>query len=213
MHKVSKKDFWEERYIQKHMPWDIGEVCPAFVKYLNKNPYNFKTGQKIAVLGCGLGHDAFYLASLSNYNFLVDSFDFVSFAIDYCNEIKEKNKLKEINFYQRDIFDLTKDNSLKEKYNYVIEHTCLAAIDPDRRCEYVDLVKQLLKPGGKLIGMFFVRPKELGGPPFGISPDEVKALFQGGFIEVEKPHPEECLHGENLKGEEWFGVFEKANKK
>ena len=86
----------------------------------------------------------------------------------------------------------------------------MCAIDPKRREEYVDLLDYLLKPKGKLIGMFFIRSKDLGGPPFGSTPSEIRELFKRkNFTETEKLHPEKCLHGDKLEGEEWFGVFEK----
>ena len=206
--KVNKKEFWEERYLSKRMPWDISQVAPAFVKCLTKNTDLITRNGKVAVLGCGLGHDAFYFANNKEYDFEVYGFDFAESAIKYCNEIKQKENLTNIDFYQVDFFELTKDKKWENHFNCIIEHTSLAAIDPNRRKEYIDLIKYLLKPGGELIGLFFIRPKELGGPPFGITPEEVRELFKEDFKEVEELHPEPCLHT-NLKGEEYFGVFRK----
>ena len=208
LHKVSKKDFWEERYLTGKMPWDIGQAAPAFIKYFNYKG-GFTSG-KVCVLGCGLGHDAFYIANLKDYNLQVYGFDFSENAIKYCNNIKEKESLKNISFYQVDFFELLNDKNWKNYFDFVIEHTSLAAIDPNRRKEYVDLIKYLLKGGGKLIGLFFIRPKELGGPPYGIQVEEVRKLFKDGFIEVEKLHYEECLHKDKLTGDEYFGVCEKT---
>ena len=201
--KVSKKEFWEERYIQNNMPWDIGQVAPAFIKYLNNEKISTGT---TAVLGSGLGHDAFYFASL---NFPVYGFDFSESAIQSCNKLKEKNKVENIYFYQKDFFEITKEKSWKNYFDFVVEHTTLCAIDPERRTEYIDLIKYLLKPGGKLIGLFFVRTKELGGPPFGSTPEEIRKLFSADFTEVFKLCKEECLHEDKLKGDEYFGVFRK----
>lgn len=207
---MNKKDFWEEKYTSGHMPWDIGEVAPAFRKYFNNEDkaINYK---KVAVLGCGLGHDTFYIANLKDYNLQVYGFDFSENAIKYCNEIKEKNNIKNINFHQVDFFELVNDKNWKNYFDCVTEHTSLAAIDPNRRKEYIDLIKYLLKPSGKLIGLFFIRPKELGGPPFGIEVEEVRELFRDDFNEIEKLHYEECLHKDKLEGDEYFGVFEKVN--
>ena len=204
-HKVSKKDFWEEIYLSGHMPWDIGQVAPAFVKYF-RDKTAFKS--QVVVLGCGYGHDAFYVSEL-NKNFQVYGFDFSYNAIKYCNEIKQKENLTNIDFYQVDFFELVKDKNWGNHFDYVIEHTSLAAIDPERRKEYVDLIKYLLKPNGKLIGLFFIKPKELGGPPFGITLEEIRKLFKEDFAEVEKLHYEKCLHSNKLRGEEWFAVFQK----
>ena len=190
------------------MPWDIGQVAPAFVKYLTKNTDLITRNEKVAVLGCGLGHDVFYFANNKECCFEVYGFDFAENAIKYCNKLKQKNNAKNTSFCQVDFFELVNDKKWKNYFDFVIEHTSLAAIDPNRRTKYANLIKYLLKPEGKLIGLFFIRPKELKGPPFGITPEEVRELFKEGFKEVVKLHPEPCLHS-NLKGEEYFGVFEK----
>lgn len=205
--KVNERDFWEDKYTQNCTPWDIGQAAPAFVKYFAK--FGDGTTKKVAVLGSGKGHDAFYIASLNKYE--VCGFDFSFGAIDFCNELKTKKNIKHIYFYQVNFFQLVSDTKWKNHFDYVIEHTSLCAIDPKLRKEYVNLIKYLLKADGKLVGLFFIRPKEVGGPPFGSTPEEIKELFQKDFSEVEKLQCEECLHGDNLSGEEWFGVFEKSS--
>jgi hypothetical protein len=60
-----------------------------------------------------------------------------------------------------------------------------------------------------LVGLFFIRSKELGGPPFGISITEVRELFNEDFVEIEELHYEECLHKGILEGDEYLGIFEK----
>ncbi len=212
--KVSKRDFWEERYLTNNIPWDIGQAAPAFVKYfrcrglLQQTP----TTLKIAVLGCGGGHDAFYLAKLkegevNEPRVQVYGFDFSEAAIKLCNEVKEKKNLKNINFYHVDFFYLIKEKNWGAYFDLIVEHTSLCAIDPLCRKEYADLIKYLLKPNGKLIGLFFIRPIELGGPPFGSTQEEIRELFKNDFLEIEKLRHESCPH--TFTGEEHFGVFEK----
>ena len=205
--KVNKSSFWQERYLTDNTPWDIGEAAPAFVKYFDKKKNT--SNEKIAVLGCGLGHDAFFLAHLSSptSHLQIYGFDFSKSAIKFCDEIKEKNNLKNISFYKVDFFKLIKDRKWKNYFDLVIEHTSFCAIDPSRRKEYVDLIKYLLKPHGKLAGLFFIRPIKLGGPPFGSTEEEIRGLFKNGFMETEKLHHESCPH--TFTGKEYLGVFEK----
>lgn len=202
MSKVNESVFWEQRYKEGTSHWDIGEVAPAFIKYFEKN--NLKENKKVAVLGCGRGHDAFYLANIENSN-LIYGFDFSESAVSHCNQIKEEKQIKNIEFLQADIFNLTKDEKWKGYFDCILEHTCFCAIDPKRREEYVELVKYLLKPNGLIIGLFMMRPKELGGPPYGSTPELIKEYFKD-FKEAVEIHPEPCLHS-NIEGEEWFGVF------
>ena len=217
---VDKADFWESRYIQQKTPWDIGQVAPAFKKYLlghrtwdhgqlaiNKEQLNRSQVHcpRSIVLGCGLGYDAFFFAK---QGFEVYAFDFSESAIKKANETKAKMDMQNIYFYKEDLFELKNKKRWMNSFDYVLEHTCFCAINPKRRNEYVDLIKYLLKPGGKLIGLFFVRSKP-GGPPYGTNEKELRELFKD-FKEIEKLHIEECLHGDVLQGDEYFGVFEKV---
>lgn len=210
--KVNKSNFWEERYLTNQTPWDIGEAAPAFVKYFGKDfPWKALTS-KIAVLGCGKGHDAFYIANLredkvGEPHIQVHGFDFSESAVKFCNEVKEKNNLKNVFFHNIDFFNLKNEGTWRNYFDYAIEHTSLCAIDPSSRKEYADLIKYLLKPCGKLIGLFFIRPKESGGPPFGSTKEEIRELFENNFLETEKLHYESCPH--TFTGEEYLGVFEK----
>lgn len=203
MTKVNDSNFWEQRYKEGTSHWDIGKPAPAFKKYFEPN--TLPTQSFIAVLGCGKGHDAFFIAQ-NNKECEVYAFDFSESAINYCNEVKEKLKIENIYFHQVDIFTLLKEEKWASYFDYVIEHTCFCAIDPERRNEYIGLIKYLLKPDGKLAGLFFMRPKEIKGPPFGSTPDEIKEYFKKDFNEIEELHFEPCLH-DNLQGEEWFGIF------
>ena len=210
--KSNEKVFWESRYLQSNIPWDINQAAPAFVKYLNEQK-NVREG-KVGVLGCGYGHDAFYFAEHKNQKtkkstFVVIGFDFAESAIKFCNNQKQEKKLENIFFYQANIFELIQDKKWENSFDYIIEHTSLCAIDPSRRKEYIELIKYVLKPSGKIIGLFFIRPKELSGPPFGSSVEEIRDLFKEDFIEVEKLYLEKCLHKGKLEGEEYFGIFEK----
>ena len=200
------QDFWENKYLQGHMPWDIGQAAPAFVKYFRDESKEQRT-EKVAVLGCGRGHDTFFLRENNNFN--VYGFDYSKNAINYCKKINTKKNFKNIQFYQLDFFQLLKDKKWKNYFDYVVEHTSFCAIDPKLRKNYFNLIHYLLKPSGKLVGLFFVRPRELGGPPYGTSVNEVRKLLKKDFKEIEKLHLVECLHKGKLEGDEYFGVLEK----
>ena len=206
--KVNKSNFWEERYTANNTPWDIGEPAPAFVKYFCRGLPWQASVLKIAVLGCGLGHDAFYLAKNFEDKFEVSGFDFSKSAIKFCNEIKGGNNIKNIYFHHADFFTLVEGGKWKNYFDLVIEHTSFCAIDPSRRKKYVDLIKYLLKPKGELVGLFFIRPIKLGGPPFGSTEEEIRKLFKNDFLEIEKLRHESCPH--TFTGDEYFGVFEKT---
>jgi SAM-dependent methyltransferase len=67
-------------------------------------------------------------------------------------------------------------------FDVIFEHTCFCAIDPGLRGKYVETVARLLKPGGKLIAIFFLNPDHDGeGPPHGVTRGDLEKLFGAAF--------------------------------
>src|SRR5690606_797211 len=66
-------------------------------------------------------------------------------------------------------------------FDLILEQTFFCAIAPGLRQEYVLKMKQLLKPGGKLVGLLFDFPLTETGPPFGGSKSAYTALFSEHF--------------------------------
>ena len=83
-----------------------------------------------------------------------------------------------VEFLQQDIFSLPE--TFAGSFDYVVEHTCLCALDPSQRPAYVDLVRSLLRPGGELLAIFFTHGRP-GGPPFDITRAEICDRFGPGF--------------------------------
>lgn len=201
------RDFWNEKYIQNHTPWDINEAAPEIVKYFDKVFDKEKIKKLIAIPGCGKGHDAFYIASK---NFEVYGFDFAEEAINFCNKKKDKLNLEKIHFYNTDFFSLLGDNKWKEKFDFVIEHTFYCALNPSLKEKYIETINYILKKNGKLLGLFFIDPDKKDGPPFGSSLSEIRDLFKYGFKEVAELKQVNCLHsGISLERKEYLGLFEK----
>lgn len=194
---ITKPDFWENRYQENTARWDIGEPAPGFVEFFTKNKANLPLG-KVAVLGCGRGHDALFLAQLG---FDVWGFDFAPSAIQEAKELANQKQIS-VQFEQRDIFYLP--DPYPHFFDYILEHTCFCAIPPEKRDEYVKLSQSILKPNGQFIGIFFTHNR-LGGPPFGITPEEIKTHFQPHF-QVKTLHPV-TASVPSRQGDEHLGWF------
>ncbi|GIT64997.1 MAG: hypothetical protein Ct9H300mP23_06240 [Nitrospinota bacterium] len=95
-----------------------------------------------------------------------------------------------IQILQSDIFSPTPEYD--SVFDYVIEQTFFCAVNPPRRQEYERLVYKILKPGGKLIGLWFPLDKTIEdeGPPWGITIDEVNQIFKNGWIIEREEFPE-----------------------
>jgi len=185
---------WDQAYQENFTPWDKGEPSPPLVAFLECHEL---TG-RVLVPGCGVGHDVAFLVSRG-----VDAIglDIAPTAIE-----RAKARYPELaeRFVLGDLFEL------KGEFDAVVEHTCLCALPPAWRERYREAVAGLLKPGGRLIGVFFINPEmDPGetGPPFGISEAELKALMAARFQLIECYVPEKAYPGR--EGREMVGVFEK----
>lgn len=163
---------WEERYQAGIPRWDLGHPAPAF-KTLLESADAPPPGPAI-VLGAGRGHDAVFFAQ---HGFAVTAVDFAPSAIQALEQQAQAQNLP-LKSLQRDIFDLVPE--FAGQFDYAIEHTCFCAIDPALRPAYVDLVANLLVPGGELLAVFFTHSRS-GGPPFGTTVAEVRQLFEPQF--------------------------------
>ena len=163
---------WEKRYQDGGDLWNLGYAAPPFVSLLASGDVP-KPG-KLAVIGCGKGHDALFFAESG---FEVTGFDFAPSAIDKATATAEARGIS-ARFVRQDIFAL--DREFQASFDYVLEHTCFCAIAPNLRLQYVKVVKSLLRPEGKLIGLFYTHSRP-DGPPFGIQPLKVLDYFAADF--------------------------------
>ncbi|MCT7951544.1 TPMT family class I SAM-dependent methyltransferase [Ancylothrix sp. C2] len=169
---VEVASFWQQRYEEKRTGWDLGQPAPPFVSFLDSAD-SIPPG-RVAVLGCGRGYDALLFATKQ---FQVIGFDFAPAAISEAQKLAAEKNVS-VEFLQRDIFEL--EPAFLGSFDYVVEHTCFCAIPPSKRADYVQLVKSLLRPSGELIALFFTHSRQ-GGPPFGVSPAEIKSYFAKDF--------------------------------
>lgn len=192
-------EFWEERYQTGSTRWDLGQPAPTFIHLLSEmGATNRIAPGRAIILGCGRGHDALWFA---RHGFEVTGVDYAPSAIAAAQASASAAGLS-ATFLQRDIFDLLP--AYRSRFDYVIEHTCFCAIAPHLRDRYVDLVHQLLRPGGQLIGIFFTHQRP-GGPPYGVTPQAVQQFFSRRFlIHHLGPAPRSPLQ---RQGEEHLGIF------
>ena len=195
---INSANFWESRYKDGEIGWDLGAETPVFSAIAEK----LKPG-KICILGCGNGYDAI---AFSKKGFSVTAVDFAETPI-YNLETNARSLSLSIETIKKDIFDLIPVYS--SQFDYIIEQTCFCAIDPLKRKQYSNLVHDLLKVGGKLIGLWMPLDKDImdGGPPFGVKENEIKKLFSNKWKITEDCFPTQSI--EARMGREKLIVFEK----
>jgi SAM-dependent methyltransferase len=197
---VSDPVFWEERYRRDEAGWDIGEAAPPLANWL-RGPDAPPPGQRVAVLGCGRGHEVVLFARAGHR---VIGFDFAPSAIRQARERAAAAGVA-AELEQADLFRL--GPRWRGAFDLVVEHCCFCAIDPARRTEYVAAVSDLLAPGGRLVALFYAHNRE-GGPPFATSRQEIECLFGPRFlIERLEPAPDSIPR---RAGQELFALLRTA---
>lgn len=189
---------WEERYRQQTTRWDIGEAAPPFVDYLVE-PDALQTG-KILVPGCGRGNDALFFA---RQGFEVIGVDFAPPVIQICQQRATSENLGMVRFEQQDVFNLGR--LYPQTFDHIAEHTCFCAFDQTRRHEYAEVIRQVLRPGGILLTIFFTH-RRTGGPPFTTSEPEIREFFEP-YFEIQRLEIPKRSHPSRPKGEERFAIM------
>lgn len=167
---------WDQAYQENFTPWDRGMPSPPLAEWFAKN----ELSGRVLVPGCGVGHDVAHLVSLG-----IDAIG-LDLAPTAVQRARERYPDLEERFVCGDLFEF------RGQFDAMVEHTCLCALPPELRSRYRDAAASLIKPGGLLVGIWFVNPEmDPGetGPPFGISPDELTALFDHSFEMVESVAP------------------------
>ena len=185
---------WEQHYQDGHTPWNKGAPAPPLQEWIKSNPDAI--GGSVLVPGCGHGHDVHELASATEATEIV-GIDISPSAVESAGK---KSRSDRTHFELADLFNLP--DTLRNRFDWVWEHTCFCAIDPALRSDYVDGVHGALKPDGRLLAVFYLNPYDNdhprgGGPPHGTSEDELKQLFveSGKFELLESYVPAESYAG------------------
>lgn len=160
--------YWSERYQNHHTEWDIGQASPPIQHYIQQ-----VTNKNLTILipGSGNAYEATFLFKKGFKN---------TFILDLSQEpllnFKKKNpEFPENQMVHQDFF------SFEGSFDLILEQTFFCALHPDLRSQYVEKMLNLLRPGGKLVGVLFDDPLFDDHPPFGGSKDEYLSYFQPNF--------------------------------
>lgn len=162
--------FWESRWRSGHIPWDHGRFAPPFAEFVEREG---APGGQVLIPGPGSGHDVRYFAELGA---AVTGLDIAPSAVAAA---RERNPHPDAVYRVGSILD--PEPELVGRFDWVIEHTCLCALEPVHWERYADSVHRLLEPGGHFLAIFYRDPHDDEGPPFGIDAGTIDALFGTRF--------------------------------
>jgi SAM-dependent methyltransferase len=165
---------WEERYRSGDTPWDKGAAHPALVAWLKHHTFS----GRVFVPGCGAGHD---VRALATQGADVIGLDIAPSAVAAARRHPRvgREEYEEGNFFQPPAAWLG-------TFDGIFEHTCFCAIHPSQRSAYARSAAELLRPGGRLLAIFYLDPGVEEGPPYGCTTTELDALFSPTFRILEE---------------------------
>ncbi len=171
------QDFWDNRYQNDDIGWDVGKVTTPLKAYFDQLE---DKSLSILIPGAGNSYEAEYLHQKGFTNVTV-----VDIAPTAISKFKERVVgFPNENILNKNFFDL------EMQFDLIIEQTFFCAIDKNLREHYAKQSQKLLKPKGKLVGLMFNAPMNESHPPFGGTTDEYRTYFNPYFdIELmEKSH-------------------------
>lgn len=181
-------DYWNQRYLDGAIGWDLGQISPpirAYVDQLNNKDL------RILIPGAGNAHEAVYINQQGFTD--VHVLDFASDAI--ASFLKNNPDFPKGHAHVANFFDF------EGEFDLIIEQTLFCAIDPLLRPNYARKASELLKMEGKLVGLLFNREFD-GGPPFGGNKSEYLDYFVPYFESI---FMEDCYNSiEPRSGSELF---------
>ena len=183
---------WNAAYENEDTPWDKGEASPPLREFLSKRCVE----GRVLVPGCGTGHDVRLLAKQGAE---VVGMDIAPNALRLAEQFA---KVSSEIYVLGDFLNLPEDHV--GIFDFVVEHTCLCALEPDQREDYAAAVVKTLKPGGHLLAVFFreVSNYDGNGPPHPISAEQIEALFGEPFECLERFVPKQSYASRPIGAEE-----------
>lgn len=196
MKNQEEQNYWTKRYQEESTGWDIGYPSTPLREYIdqlvNKNIF-------ILIPGAGNAYEAEYLWKKGFQNvFVMDISEFPLRQFQDRNPDFPKEQLLQEDFFQH-----------KTQYDLIFEQTFFCSFIPtdENRNRYAKQMASLLKPSGKLAGVWFDIPlaDDLEKRPFGGD----KALYLSYLGQHFKTITFESSYNSipPRMGSELFGIF------
>lgn len=162
------KDYWSERYKNLDIPWDVGKITTPIKAFIDRLT---DPSLRILIPGGGNSYEAEYLLEkgfLSTY------------VLDISPQPLRNLKLRCPSFPDRQL--LCEDFfEHRGEYDLILEQTFFCALAKSFRPAYVQKMKELIVPDGRLAGVLFDEPLNDDHPPYGGSREEYEACFSVAF--------------------------------
>lgn len=183
----SRPDFWDTRFRDGVTPWDAGGAPPQLAAWLHAQ----HAPLRVLIPGCGSGHEVRLFAERGHDVLAIDfSDEALAAAARALGPLAGKVR-------KADFFALA-----EAPFDLVYERAFLCALPRAVWSAWGRRMAELLAPGGRLAGFFYL-DDNLKGPPFGTSRAELARLLPGFALREDRPIPAEASIAVFRGGEIW----------
>ncbi len=195
---------WHEAWAQGQTPWDLLAPSPPLLRLLEGGALArlaIPTGARVALPGCGRGHD---LRAFARHGFVATGFDVVPAAVEEARALLALNQV-DAEVLCRDVLGLLPE--FASAFDLVYDYTCYCALPLHLRDAYGAVVAGLLRPGGVCLHLAYpMRADVAGAPgrqPFLVTEADVRRSFGPHLQLVEQFAPEASVP-RRAGAERWF---------
>jgi thiopurine S-methyltransferase len=207
-------EFWHSKWASNQIGFHLEDVNPLLVEYWSETKPSRE--DKVFVPLCGKTEDLVWLATkhedvqgVELSKIAVRSFfseHFYTPMVIPVNGQHELYQFDELSIYTGDIF-----TAPVQPVEIVYDRAALVALPEEMRADYVQRVKSLLEPGGRILLVTLDYPQaEMAGPPFSVTESEVLQLFSEYKIsklyrdDADENHPKIAKKGLSSFAEEVY---------
>lgn len=179
-------DFWHNRWENNLTGFHLDEVNPHLKE--NWSVLSLPAGSRIFVPLCGKSLDLIWLAKQGHQVIGIELSHLAVEAFFSENQLKvERHQVgglelwqsEKISLFCGDFFDLTAE--ILGQVDAVYDRASLIALPPAMRQDYAAKMAELAQSAPKLLVTLEYEQSKMDGPPFSVSEDEVRALYQAKY--------------------------------
>ncbi|MEZ9321882.1 thiopurine S-methyltransferase [Vibrio sp. 10N.286.51.E5] len=180
---MNNPEFWHNKWAANQIGFHLEDVNPLLIKFWEKTEPSYE--KSVFVPLCGKSEDLIWLASkhedvqgVELSQIAVRAFFSEHFYTPTVTQISGQHELyqfDELSVYTGDYF-----TAPIQPVDIIYDRASLVALPEEMRVQYVERLKQLLKPGGKILLVTLdYDQSEMAGPPFSVPKLEIAQLFVG----------------------------------
>lgn len=179
---------WEAQYRKDEAFWDKGAPSPAMRQYLGRQSPSLRG--RALVPGCGRGHEVALAVE--------HGLDAIGLDIAPAGVAQAQDRYPELaqRFVVGNLFNPPAD--LRGVFDIVMEHTCMSGLHPSLRPDYRRGIDLALRPGGLLVGVWYINPDlDPGeeGPPYPFPVADLTDLFADAYEIIDDYIPDVAFPG------------------